>query len=59
MTDEKVTDLESERAKRNPGNYIYQCPDCSCGLMWVYLDGVIECANCEAMMVIGSQDEEA
>lgn len=57
MTDDNVADIESERAKRNPGNYIYQCPDCGCAQFWVYLDGVLECVNCEAQMVV--TDEEA
>ncbi len=57
MTDDNVADIESERAKRNPSNYIYQCPDCGCAQFWVYLDGVLECVNCEAQMVV--TDEEA
>jgi len=56
MTDDKVTDIAEAKAKRNPGNYIFCCPDCGCGQFWVYIDFVLECVNCEAMMEVSNEE---
>lgn len=47
-----VTDLDEAREKRGKPteNSIYVCPECGCGLMWLYvLVGVI-CANCDTVL---------
>lgn len=53
---EKVTDISEARAKKEPPELIYECPECGCGLMWVKVNFVMVCANCGCEFVA---DKEA
>lgn len=48
MVDE-IADLEEARKKRQQPteNSVYACPDCGCGMFWLYVLGGVVCANCE------------
>ena len=47
MAKGEVTDIADARKKKgDDGEYIWECPECACGLFWCVVDGPIVCANC-------------
>lgn len=51
MATGEVTDLSEVRKKKrgDDNEYIWECPECGCGLFWCLVDGPIVCANCGCM----------